>query len=328
MTRKQATNVSGAVLCTLLTLCMATSLAQEKYPSQPVRLIVPNPPGGSTDILARILANELGKTLGQPVVVDYRPGASGTIGSATVANSKPDGHTLLMGHVASHATSPSLYKQLPYDPVKDFAPVTLVATLPNVAVVSSKVPVNSIQELIALARTKPGTLTFGSAGTGTLPHLSGELLKQMAGVDMRHIPYKGSAPALTDLIGGHISLMFENLPGAMGPVKAGQLRALAVTSLERSPAAPHIPTMSEAGLPGFEAVSWLGILAPAGTPKEVIDKLNGEIVSVIKSAEARKQMKELGFEPVGSTPEEFGNLIRSEIKKWGQTIRSAGVQPN
>jgi len=290
-------------------------------------MIVPNPPGGTTDILARILADELGTRLGQPVVVENRAGASGTIGSDLVAKSAPDGHVMVMGHAASHATSPSMIKNLPYDPVKDFAPVTLVANVNNVIVVNTNVPAKSVKELIELAKREPGKLVFGSGGTGAITHLAGEIFKQTAGVNLTHVPYKGSSQAMADLLGGHIALMFENLPGALGNIKSGKLRALAVLSEKRAPAVPDLPTIAEAGLPGAEAVSWFGLFTTAGTPQAVVDRLNRETVAAIRKPEIQARIVDAGAEPVGSTAAEFGRLVRAERDKWGKVIKTTGLQP-
>lgn len=316
--------VAATALCLLLT---TTSHAQQAFPTKPIRLIVPNPPGGATDVLARVMSEELAAPLGQPVVVEYRPGASGTIGSNLVAKATPDGYTLVMGHAASHATSPSMYRNLPYDPVRDFAPVTVVAIVTNVLVVHPVVPAKSVKELIVLAKAKPGQLVFGSGGTGAITHLAGEIFKQLAGVDLQHVPYKGSSQAMADLLGGHISVMFENLPGAVGQIRAGRLRALAVLAQTRSAAVPEVPTIAEAGLPGAEAVSWFGVFTTAGTPKAIVDRLNGAMVAVIRKPEVQVRMADVGAEAVGSSPEEFGKLVRSEIGKWGKVIQTAGVKP-
>jgi tripartite-type tricarboxylate transporter receptor subunit TctC len=315
-----------AVLCALA--IGGPAGAQEAFPSHPIRLIVPNPPGGTTDILARLLADELTASLGQPVVIDYRAGASGTVGSDLVAKAKPDGYNLVMGHAASHATSPHMIRTLPYDPAKDFAPVTLVANVLNVIIVNPQIPAKSIEELVALGKAKPGSLSYGSGGVGAITHLAGELFEQMAGVDFLHVPYKGSSQAMTDLLGGHVAMMFENLPGAMGNIKAGTVRPLGVTGPNRSPALPEVPTVSESGLPGYEALSWFGLFTTGGTPKPVVDKLNREIVAVIRKPAVQARMRELGAEPVGSTAEAFEVLVRSEIEKWGKVIKAANIQPN
>ena len=299
----------------------------QAFPTKAVRLIVPNPPGGTTDVLARVIADELGRRLKQPIVVENRAGASGTIGSDAVAKAAPDGYVLVMGHAASHATSPSMYPNLPYHPIRDFAPITLVANVTNALVVHPSVPARSVEELISLAKSSPGKLVFGSGGTGAITHLAGEIFEQTAGVDLLHVPYKGSSPAMVDLLGGHISVMFENLPGAVAHIRSGKLRGLAVLSPTRSKAVPELPTIAEAGLPGAEAVSWFGLFTTAGTPKEVVDKLNREIVAVIGMPEVQARMADVGAEAVGSTTQEFRELVESEIKKWGKVIRAANVKP-
>lgn len=323
----QRSTLALAAVVALLGLAHATPSPAQQFPTRPVHIIVPNPPGGATDVLARVISEQLGTRLGQPVVVENRPGASGTVGSDLVAKARPDGHLMVMGHAASHATSPSMYRNLPYDPVTSFAPVTLVANVTNVIIVNPSVPAKSVQELIAVAKASPGKLVFGSGGTGAITHLAGELFKQLAGVELRHVPYKGSSQAMTDLLGGHISLMFENLPGAVGHIRSGKVRPLAVLSQKRSSAVPDLPTVAEAGLPGAEAVSWFGLLTTAGTPKEVVDKLNREIVAVIRKPEVQARMADVGAEAVGSSPEEFGKLIRSERDKWGKVIKASNIQP-
>lgn len=300
----------------------------QQYPSKPVRIVVPYAVGGTTDILARILADELTRTLGQSVVPDFRPGAGGTIGSDHVAKSEPDGHTIVMGTPGSHATSPSLYSTLPYDPQKDFAPIALMAMVPNVVVVHPSIQAKSIADLIGLMKASPGKFHYGSAGVGATTHLTGELFKTMAGVDIVHVPYKGSGQAMIDLVGGHIQMMFENLPGAMSHVKSGNIRALAVTGARRSPADANLPTVAEAGVPGFDVVSWFGILAPARTPRPIVDKLNGAIVAAIGKPEVKARMLELGAEPAPGTPEDFAKLIGDERERWAKVIKAAGIQPN
>lgn len=319
------TAIFAAVLAGLLGF--AAQAPAQSFPTRPVRIIVPNPPGGTTDVLARLISADLGTRLGQPVVIENRAGASGTIGSDAVAKATPDGHMMVMGHAASHATSPAMIKNLPYDPVKDFAPVTLVASVNNVIIVDPAVPAKSVKELIELARKQPGKLVFGSGGNGAITHLAGEIFKQTAGVNLTHVPYKGSSQAMADLLGGHIQLMFENLPGAIGNIRGGKLRALAVLSEKRSASFPDLPTIGEAGLPGAEAVSWFGLFTTAGTPKAVVERLNKEVVAVIRSPDMQKKIAEAGADPVGSTSEEFGRLVRSEIQKWGKVIKATGLKP-
>lgn len=306
--------------------CIATIASAQGYPTRTIRLVVPFPAGGTTDILAREVAQKLTEVLGQAVVVDNRPGAAGNIGSDLVAKSAPDGYTLLMGTVGTHAINPSLYSKMPYDHVKDFAPVVLVAGVPNVLVVNPALPVNSVSDLIKLAKDKPGQINFASSGSGTSIHLSGELFKTMAGVDMTHVPYKGSSPALTDLIGGQVQIMFDNLPSALPQIKGGRLRAIAVTSLKRAPVLPDIPTISESGLPGFEASSWFGVLAPAGTPAAVVARINTEVNKWLQSADAREKLLGQGAEAAGGSPERFASHIRAESEKWAKVVKASGAK--
>ncbi len=301
------------------------ALAQS-YPSKPIRVIVPFPPGGTTDILARALGIHLTKAWGQPVPIENRPGAGGNIGADLVAKSPPDGYTLIMGTVGTHAINMSLYSRMPYDTVKDFAPITLVASVPNVLVVHPSMPVKTVRDLIELAKSKPGQINFASSGNGTSIHLAGELFKTMAGVSMVHVPYKGSAPAVADLLGGQVSLMFDNMPSSLPHIKAGKLRGIAVTSARRSPATPELPTIAEAALPGYEASSWFGMLAPAGTPKEIVGKLNHTIVASLQTPEMKERLSSQGAEPVGNTPEEFAAYIQAEIAKWAKVVKASGAK--
>ncbi|HEV2041689.1 MAG TPA: tripartite tricarboxylate transporter substrate binding protein [Casimicrobiaceae bacterium] len=306
--------------------CIATVASAQSYPNRTIRLVVPFPAAGTTDILARAAAQKLTEAFGQSVVVDNRPGAAGNIGSDLVAKSAPDGYTLLMGTVGTHAINPSLYSKMPYDHVKDFVPVVLVAGVPNVLVVNPALPVNSVADLIKLAKDKPGQINFASSGSGTSIHLSGELFKTMAGVDITHVPYKGSSPALIDLIGGQVQIMFDNLPSALPQIKAGKLRAIAVTSLKRAPVLPDVPTISESGLPGFEASSWFGVLAPAGTPAPIVARINAEVNKWLQSAEAREKLLSQGAEAAGGSPEQFANHIRAESEKWAKVVKASGAK--
>ncbi len=304
----------------------AFGASAQTYPNKPIRIVVPFPAGGTTDVLARAAAQKMSETLGQPAVVDNRPGAGGNIGAELVAKSPPDGYTLLMGTVGTHAINPSLYPKMPYDHVRDFAPVILVAGVPNVLVVNPALPVNSVQELIAYAKANPGKLNFASSGNGTSIHLSGELFKTMAGVQIAHIPYKGSAPALQDLVGGQVQLMFDNLPSSLALIKAGKLKALAVTSKERAAALPDVPTMAESGLPGFEASSWFGLLVPAGTPQPIVLKLNADVAKWLASPDAKEKLLAQGAIAAGGTPEDFARHIAAETAKWQKVVKDSGAK--
>jgi tripartite-type tricarboxylate transporter receptor subunit TctC len=314
-----------AALAAVLALIAAGAAAQS-YPTKPIRLVVPFPPGGTTDILAREVGQRLSASLGQTVVIDNRPGAGGNIGAELVAKSAPDGYTLLMCTVSTHAINPNLYAKLPYDHVADFAPVILVASVPNVLEVTPSLPVNSVADLIKLAKEKPGQINFASSGSGTSIHLSGELFKTMAGVDMTHVPYKGSAPALTDLIGGQVQVMFDNLPSSLPQIKAGKLRAIAVTSAQRAPALPNVPTIAESGLPGFEATSWFGVVAPAGTPPAIVARLNADLNQWLQTPEAREKLLAQGAAAAGGSPEQFAAYIRAETEKWAKVVKASGAK--
>ena len=304
----------------------AACAAAQGYPAKPVRFVVPYAPGGSTDTLARTIGVKLTDLLGQQVVVDNRPGASGNIGMDIVAHALPDGYTIVLGYIANLAIDPSLYAKMPYDPVRDFAPITELASSPNVLVVHPSVPVTSFKDL--LAKAKQGQFNFASAGVGSVGHLTGELLNQMAGIRMVHVPYKGSGQAVTDLLGGHVQLMFSGFSSTLPHIKAGRLRALAVTGAKRSPAAPDVPTIAESGFPGFEATAWYGVLAPAKTPKPVVSRLHNEIVKVLQEPDVKNRLTGLGFEIVGSTPEQFSAYIKSEITKWAKAVKASGAKPD
>ena len=314
-----------------VTACAATlvaatpAFAQADYPSKPIRLVVPFPPGGTTDILARAVAQKLTEDWHQQVIVDNRPGAGGNIGADLVAKSAPDGYTLLMGTIGTQAINPSLYARMPYDAQKDFAPVILVAGVPNVLEVNPALPVHTVQELIAYAKANPGKLNFASSGNGTSIHLSGELFKSMTGVQMTHVPYKGSAPALADLAGGQVQLMFDNLPSSLGLIKGGKLRAIAVTSAQRSPALPDIPTIAESGLPAYEATAWFGVLAPAKTPPAIVDKLNAAIGAWLSSPEGKDKLASQGAAAAGGSAADFTRFIASETTKWAKVVKASGA---
>ncbi len=314
----------GAALLAALLVSQA-ALAQA-WPSRPVRFLVPFAAGaGINDIMARLVGQHLGGVLGQPVVIENRPGAGGIAGTDAAAKAPPDGYTFLMTNV-SLVTSAYMYPKLPYDPQKDFVPVTLVATSPLMLVVHPSVAAKSVQELVALAKANPGKLTFGSGGVGSTPHLSVELFKSAAGFDAVHVPYKGGAPALNDLMGGQLSFMIENMPGTMPFVKAGKLRALAITSAQRLPLEPALPTMAESGVPGYEVVGWQGLFAVAGTPAETVARLQAEVGKALRLPAVRERLAALGAEPVGSTPQEFGAFVRAEHTRWGRVIREKGIR--
>lgn len=306
-------------------LCWASALHAADYPVRSIRYIVPQGAGGSSDTLARAVTQRLADSLGQQVVVDNRPGATGNIGAEIAARAVPDGYTLLQV-ATSHATNPALGVKMPFDPVRDFAPVTLLSQSPNLWIVHPSLPVKNIRELIVLARSRPGEINFSSSGTGSSQHLAGELLKSSAHIDIVHIPYKGSPPALIDLIGGRVMLMCSTIAPAMPLVRSGKVRALAVTSLQRSQAAPEVPTVAESGLPGYEATAWQGVLAPAGTPREIVGKLNVEFVRIVQQPEVRKQLADQGYDPAGTTPEQFADYVKTEIAKWSKVIKAAGLK--
>jgi len=302
------------------------AFAQATFPSKPIRIVVPFPPGGTTDILARAAAQKMTEAWKEQVVVDNRPGAGGNIGAELVAKASADGYTMLMGTVGTHAINPSLYAKMPYDHVKDFAPVILVASVPNVLVVHPSVPANTVQELIAYAKANPGKINFASSGSGTSIHLAGELFKTMSGVQMAHVPYKGSAPAIADLLGGQVQIMFDNLPSALPQIRGGKLRALAVTSAQRAPALPDVPTVAESGLPGFEASSWFGLLAPAGSPRDAILKVNGEVNRWLASPEAKEKLTSQGANAAGGSSEVFARHAATETAKWQQVVKASGAK--
>lgn len=317
----------SSVFCgTLIAASLACGGALgQAYPTKSVRMLVPFPPGGGTDFMARLIGRHLSEKWGQPVLIENRPGASMMIASEIVAKAPPDGYTIIMSS-SNHTINPSLYPKIPYDTVKDFAPVTLVGTSPFLLVVHPSLPVKSTKELIALASARKGQLTYASSGTGGPQQLAGELFKSMAKVDITHVPYKGTGPAEVDLIGGHVQVMFATIISAAPQVAAGKMRALAITSKERSPAFPTLPTVSEAALKGYEATSWWGVLAPGRTPPEVINKLNADIVSVLQMAEPRSRITTLGGDPVGNTPQQFAALLQEELGKWAKVIKDANIK--
>lgn len=320
----------AAVLTTLA--FAAGSASAQNYPTKPITIVVPFAPGGTTDILARAVGAELTKALGQQVIIDNRPGAGGNIGTQLVANAAPDGYTLLMGTVGTHGINQSLYPKLPYDPIKDFAPVTLVAAVPNVLVLNKafaeKNQITDVKSFVSHAKAHPGKLNMASSGNGTSIHLAGELFKTQTKTFMVHIPYRGSSPAIADLIGGQADLMFDNLPSAIGHIKSGRLVALGVTSSKPSAALPQVPTIAQTGgdLTGYEASSWFGILAPAATPKEIVAKLQQEISKSLASPTVKEKMVAQGAEPVGNTPEQFAAHIQAETKKWAKVVKESGAK--
>ena len=320
----------GRAACAVLIVGAAalagTVAAQPSYPAKAIRYVVPFPAGGPLDIVARALGQELNKSWNQPVIIDNRPGAGGNIGAELVAKAPADGYTILMGAVSTHAINVTLYAKLAFDPIKDFTPVTLITSVPNVLVLHPSVPANNVRELIALAKARPGALNFASGSTGSAGHLAGELFKSMAGVEMTHVPYKGAAPAVIDLIAGHVSLMFDNLASALPNIKSARVRALAVTTLKRSPLLSELPTISEAGLRGFDISTWFGVFAPAATPPDVVAKLNAEIVRILYTPEMKERLALLGAEPAGNRPDEFAAFIKSEIPKYAKVIRASGAR--
>jgi tripartite-type tricarboxylate transporter receptor subunit TctC len=319
---KRVARGAGAVLAAAL-VAVAAGAAAQSYPSKPIRLIVPFPPGGATDVLGRIVGQKLSESLGQQVVIDNRPGASGSIGAELTARAPPDGHTIFVGQASNLAINLTLIGKLPYDPVKDFAPVTLIAQTPNLLVVHPSLPVRSVKDLIALAKAKPGAINYASAGSGSPGHLAAELLKKSAKIDMVHIPYKGAAPALTDVVAGNASLYFTSPISAQPFVQAGRLRMVAVTSAKRSLSLPDVPAIAEAGFPEFDLVSWWGVLTPAGVSRDIVARLNSEIIRVLGLPDVKQRYANLGADAVTNTPEQFAAYIRSEIAKWARVVKES-----
>ena len=314
-------NYAVAAVCSLI----AVAATAQDYPSRPLRFIVPFTAGGGGDMIIREVAQRLTARLGQTVVVDNRAGAGGSLGAEIVAHAAPDGLTLLMANVAPMAINVSVYKKLNYDPVRDFAPITLLASFPNILVLHPSVPATTLPQLIALARAKPGELTYASAGAGSTTHLAAEFFKSRAKVDLIHVPYKGGGAALIDLVAGQVTLYFSSLPAALPLVRANRLRALGVTGLARSIAAPEVPTIAESGFPGFEAVTWIGAVAPAGTPRAIVSRLNSELVEIMQAPDMREKMIAQGAEPMTNTPEQFAAYVKSEIVKWAGVVKQAGI---
>ena len=315
------------VLAAMLVVCAPAAWSQAAaFPSKAIRFVVPFPPGGVTDRMARLLSAHMQESWRTPVVVENRPGGSGFIASQAVAGAPADGHTLLMGNINTHAINSSLYPKLPYDPVKDFAPISLLVSVPNLLLVHPSVPVNSVQDLVALARARPGVLTFASAGSGTSSHMSAELLKSMAGIDIVHIPYKGPGPALQDILSGQVNLYFDTIASTLPQVRAGRLKGLAITSPARSSLAPEIPTVAESGMPGFDVAPWFGALTRAGTPPEIVARLNAEMLRILNLADVRATLAGQGVTIIASSPEAFAQYIDQEIVRWARVVRETGAK--
>ncbi|MGZ8153706.1 MAG: Bug family tripartite tricarboxylate transporter substrate binding protein [Burkholderiales bacterium] len=317
-------------LIAAVSACLAAgavaNAGEQSYPVKPVRMVIPFPPGGTTDILGRIASQKLSEALGQQVVPDNRSGASGNIGTEQVAKAPPDGYTLLTAPGSTLTIHPSLYAKLGFDPLRDFAPVTILAGVPNLLVVHPSLPVRNVKELIALAKSKPDQLNYASTGAGQSTHLSMELFKNMAGVKIVHVPYKGSAPAVTDLLGGHVPMMFDNMPSALPHVKAGKLRALGVSTSKRSPTAPDVPTVAESGLPDFDVTVWFAVLAPAATPRDIVTRLNRVLVKALQGADVREKLASQGAEPIGNTSEQFTGQIKADLAKWAKVVKAANIK--
>ena len=317
--------IATAVLVGLTVCASAQAQTADNYPNRSITMVVAFPAAGTTDILARLIGQKLTEKFKQTVVVENRPGAGGNIGTAYVAKAPPDGYTIMMGTIGTQAINPSLYKKMPYDAAKDFVPITRAAMVPNLLVVNKDAPYNTLAEMMAFGKANPGKLTYGSSGNGTTLHLSGELFNLMSGSKITHIPYKGSTPAVADLLGGQISMIFDNMPSVIQQVKSGRLKALAVTSAQRNPQLPEIPTIQELGVAGYEVWSWFGLLAPAATPKPIVDKLNANIVDIIKQPDVQAKIIELGAVPVPETSAEFGAFIEAETVKWAKVIKEANI---
>lgn len=312
-------------LCALAALVIQPVMAQQAYPSRPIKIVVGYAPGGSADIAARLAAEKLGLELKQPVIVENRPGAGGNIGAEVVAHAAPDGYTLLMASTAQIVINPSLYKKMSFSPAKDLAPVTLMQNEHNLMVVTPSIPAKTLKEFIAYAKANPTAVTFASPGQGTPAHMAGELMNQAAGLKMLHVPYKGTSAAVSDLLAGHVTMAIDNMPALLPQVKAGKIRALAVASERRATAAPDIPTMNEAGLAGYVVPAWKGLLAPAGTPRPIIDKLHAAMLKMLAMPDVQRRMIDLGAEPAGGTPEKFGELIKADTARWAAVVKSTGI---
>jgi tripartite-type tricarboxylate transporter receptor subunit TctC len=317
---------SAVLVASVLALVVSQGAFAQAFPSKPIRILCPFPPGGGVDITARAIGLELSKSLGQPVTVENKPGAGGNIAAAETARSAPDGYTLFLTLNSLHSINPLLYSKLPFDAMKDFAFITPLVAFSNVLIVNPANPAKSVQELIAQAKAQPGKLTYASSGNGTNVHLVGELFKSMAGVDVVHVPYKGSAPALTDMLAGNVTMMFETIPFAITQIKSGKLRALAVTSAKRQPLMPEIPALAESGLPGFDTIAWYGLIAPAGTSRDIVMKLNAEAIKGAHSKDFRERMEPLGFEIVTGTPERMVEMLRADAARWAPVVKATGVK--
>ncbi|MGE6211032.1 MULTISPECIES: Bug family tripartite tricarboxylate transporter substrate binding protein [Comamonas] len=320
------TGLKTLAAATLAVASMGSALAADAYPDKPLTMIVPFSAGGTTDILARIVGQALGQELGQTIIIENKPGAGGNIGAQQASRAKADGYTLFMGTVGTHAINQALYKKLPYDPAKDFAPLSRVANVPNLLVAHPSRPYKTVQEMIAYAKKHPGEVTYGSPGSGASPHVSGALFQSMTGAELTHVPYKGSAPAISDLLGNQIAVMFDNMPSAIQHVRSGKLRPIAVTTAKRSPELPDVPTIAEAGVPGYEATSWFGLWAVAGTPAPILTKLQTALTKVLKDPAVAKKIADQGGEVVIETPAQFDAFIKSEAAKWGKVVKESGAE--
>ena len=320
------TGIKTLAAAALLATGMGAAVAQDGYPNKPLTMVVPFSAGGTTDILARIVGQALGQDLGQTIIIENKPGAGGNIGAQQAARAKADGYTLFMGTVGTHAINQALYKKLPYDPIKDFTPLSRVANVPNLLVVHPSRPYKTVKEMIEYGKKHPSEITFGSPGSGASPHVSGALFQSMTGVELTHVPYKGSAPAISDLLGNQIAVMFDNMPSAIQHVRSGKLIPIAVTTAKRSPELPNVPTIAEAGVPGYEATSWFGLWSVAGTPQPILDKLHASLTKVLKDPAVAKKIADQGGEVVIETPAQFDAFIKSEAAKWGKVVKESGAE--
>jgi tripartite-type tricarboxylate transporter receptor subunit TctC len=320
------TGIKTLAAAALLATGVGAAVAQDGYPNKPLTMVVPFSAGGTTDILARIVGQALGQELSQTIIIENKPGAGGNIGAQQAARAKADGYTLFMGTVGTHAINQALYKKLPYDPIKDFTPLSRVANVPNLLVAHPSRPYKTVKEMIEYGKKHPNEITYGSPGSGASPHVSGALFQSMTGVELTHVPYKGSAPAISDLLGNQIAVMFDNMPSAIQHVRSGKLRPIAVTTAKRSPELPDVPTIAEAGVPGYEATSWFGLWSVAGTPQPVLDKLHASLTKVLKDPAVSKKIADQGGEVVIETPAQFDAFIKSEAAKWGKVVKESGAE--